>query len=78
MQHTPLSVQLLNVKIARHSWVYSLVSDKCIIKWMVPNEELEDVFVTHLILAGRARLRPVAGAGRRSVYYPVARDLVLH
>ena len=55
MQHTPLSVQLLNVKIARHSWVYSLVSDKCIIKWMVPNEELEDVFVTHLILTVNER-----------------------
>lgn len=55
MQHTPLSVQLLNVKTTRHIWVYSLVSDKCIIKWMVPNEELEDVFVTHLILTVNER-----------------------
>lgn len=54
----PLSVQLLNFKIARHSWVYSLVSDKFIIKWMAPNEELEDVFViivTHLILTVNKR-----------------------
>lgn len=42
----PLSVQLLHVKIAMHSWVYSLVSEKYIIKWMVPSEELEDTFVT--------------------------------
>lgn len=53
----PLSVQLLNFKIASHSWVYSLVSDKCIIKWLAPNEEL-DVFViivTHLILTVNKR-----------------------
>lgn len=46
VQHMPLSVQLLHVKIAMHSWVYSLVSEKYIIKWMVPSEELEDTFVT--------------------------------
>lgn len=47
MPHMPLSVQLLNVKISVHTWVHSLDSDKCIIKWMFPNEKLEDVFVIH-------------------------------
>lgn len=43
----PLSVQLLNVKTTEHSWVYSLDSDECIIKWLAPNEEFKDVFVIH-------------------------------
>lgn len=45
--HMSLSAQLFNVKISAHSWGYSLDSDKCIIKRMLPKEGLENVFIMH-------------------------------